>query len=205
MFGAYIRDRWSNYSDTLKAELTPAFEKELDKSLFRAMDFPTDYNTPNSSATVMARLWNGLTSSNQDFLTKPSTTPGVGGIPQWFTFDLGIKSQLSRLVVHTRDNEARFIYNSGTVKTWEIWGSNDPNPDGSWESWTKLLVCESVKPSGLPVGEYSAEDLAFVRAGWDFSFPAGTPKVRYIRWKTLANWGSVTHINMTEATFYGAN
>lgn len=204
-FGVYVRDRWLNASDTLEAELTPVFEKELDKSKFRAMDLPTDYNRPNSSTTVMARIWDGNTASNRDFLTKPSTTPGVGGIPQWFTFDLGATAKLSRLVVHTRDNEARFIYNSGTIKTWEIWGSNNPNPDGSWDSWTRLLVCESVKPSGMPVGAYSQEDLDYVRAGWEFTFPPGTPAVKYIRWKTLANWGGVTHINLTEATFYGSD
>jgi hypothetical protein len=199
-FKIFATDRWGNVSDTLTRTLTPLFETELDKSLFKRVDLPTDYSTPNQGNQVMELAWNGGGASDAggDFTTLPGH-----GIPQWFTFDLGVTAKLSRIVVYTRTN-SRFLYNSGCVKTWELWGSNSPNPNGDWDStWTYLMTCNSVKPSGLPVGENSAEDLAAVIAGWNFDFPTDIPPVRYIRWKTLANWGDVTHITIGEMTFYG--
>lgn len=195
-FGVYVRDRWGNLSDTLVGDFKPLFEQELDKSLFRVVNLPTDYNKPNLGHQIEAHAWNGSLSEN-DFTTEPGH-----GLPQWFTFDLGVKARLSRLVVWTRQS-SRFLYNSGAVKKWQIWGSNDPNTDGSWDSWQLLLTCTAVKPSGLPAGQNTAEDLAAVKAGWEFTFPLNTPPVRYIRWKTLANWGNVSHITITEITLYG--
>ncbi|GAA4311853.1 DUF5000 domain-containing lipoprotein [Compostibacter hankyongensis] len=197
-FGIYVRDRWNNLSDTLFEELTPLFEAKLDKTKFRKVDLPTDYNKANQNgAQVMEHLWDDSRSEN-DFTTLPGF-----GLPQWFTFDLGIKSKLSRMVVWTRTS-SRFLYQSGAVKKWEIYGSNSPAPDGSWDSWTLLMRCESIKPSGLPVGTNSQEDLDFVNAGWEFTFPPDAPPVRYIRWKTLENWGNVTHITLTEMDLFGA-
>ncbi|MBN9267002.1 MAG: hypothetical protein J0I75_20995, partial [Hyphomicrobium sp.] len=37
-----------------------------------------------------------------------------------------------------------------------IYGSNDPNADGSWDSWTFLRTCEAIKPSGSPAGTNTA-------------------------------------------------
>lgn len=199
-FKAYVTDRWSNVSDTLSATLTPLFEEELDKSLFKNGDLPTDYYKPNQGNQTMELAWNGggASGSGGDFTTLPGH-----GLPQWFTVDLGVTAKLSRLVVYTR-TDSRFLYNSGAVKTWEIWGSNNPNKNGDWDStWTYMMTCRSVKPSGLPVGENSSEDLASVIAGWNFDFPPDAPPVRYIRWKTLENWGNVTHITIGEMTFFG--
>src|SRR3546814_4699641 len=44
-------------------------------------------------------------------------------------------------------------------RRWEVWGSNEPAEDGSYEGWFKLADCESYKPSGAPVGELTAEDI----------------------------------------------
>jgi hypothetical protein len=197
VFAVYVRDEWGNVSDTLVKEIKPLYEQELDKSLFKAVNLPSDYTVPNLGSQVIEHAWNDSRSEN-DFTTQPGH-----GLPQWFTIDLGVKAQLSRLVVWTRMS-SRFLYASGAVKKWEIWGSNDPNPNGDWDStWTLLLTCEAVKPSGLPVGQNTAEDKAFADAGWEFVFPFDTPPVRYLRWKTLANWGNVSHITITELTLYG--
>ena len=198
-FGVYVSDRWGNVSDTLVKQLKPLFEQELDKSRFSAVNLETDYTTPNLNRQVIEHAWDNSLSEN-DFTTQPGH-----GLPQWFTFDIGAKARLSRLVVWTRAS-SRFLYKSGAVKKWEIWGSNAPNPNGAWDdSWQLLLTCEAVKPSGLPAGQNTAEDLAAVKQGWEFTFPLDAPAVRYIRWKTLANWGNVTHITITEISLYGQN
>src|SRR5690606_14879527 len=83
--------------------------------------------------------------------------------PQWFTFDLGVTAKLSRLVLFKRLSNA-YLYNSGAVKRWTLYGSNNPNPDGSFdESWIFLMDCNSYKPSGLPPGENTNEDLEYAR------------------------------------------
>ncbi len=197
-FGLYIRDRWDNKSDTITNEYTPLLEEFLDKSKFREMTLPTDYNAPHSGGTLrMLKIWDGLLSES-DFVTVPGH-----GLPQWFTFDLGVTAQLSRLVLFKRLS-ANFLYNSGAVKKWELWGSANPNPDGSWDdSWILLKECQSIKPSGLPPGQNTNEDLEYAAAGEEFEFSSELPPVRYIRWKTLENWGNVTHVNITEIDVFG--
>lgn len=198
LFGVVLRDRWDNYSDTIFATLTPWFEEELDKEKFEPMDLPTDYNTPhNGGSARMDKIWDGSQSEN-DFVT----TPGHG-LPQWFTFDLGETVRLSRLVLFKRLS-SRFLYNSGAVKRWSLYGSDNPNPDGSFdESWVFLMECNSYKPSGSPPGENTNEDLEYARAGEEFLFPEDAPPVRYLRWVTHENWGNVTHVNITEIDVFG--
>ena len=97
------------------------------------------------------------------------------------------------------------LYTNANIKEWEVWGSNDPNPDGSWDSWTKLMVCNSVKPSGLPRGQLSQQDINAALAGEVFTFPRNTPAVRYIRIKVLDTWDPAQndHSLIGELTFYG--
>lgn len=198
LFGVVLRDRWDNFSDTTFVTLTPWFEEPLDKTLFQEMTLPTDYNTPHNQGTArMNKIWDG-SHSESDFVTAPGH-----GIPQWFTFDLGVTAKLSRLVLFKRLSNA-YLYNSGAVKRWTLYGSNNPNPDGSFdESWIFLMDCNSYKPSGLPPGENTNEDLEYARAGEEFTFPEDVPAVRYLRWVTHANWGNVTHVNITEIDLFG--
>jgi len=197
VFGVVLKDRWGNRTDTLFNTLTPLFEEEIPKP-FARIDLPTDYSTPhNNGSAVLERIWDG-SHSESDFVTVPGH-----GLPQWFTFDLKNTVKLSRLVLFKRLS-ATYLYNSGAVKRWEIYGSNAPNPDGSWDdSWVLLMECQSVKPSGLPPGENTEEDRAYAEKGEEFLFPADAPPVRYLRWKTLENWGNVSHVNITEIDLYG--
>lgn len=196
-FGVVLKDHWGNQSDTVFKDVTPWFEEEIQKP-FAKVDLPTDYAAAHNNGTaVLERIWDDSQSEN-DFVTVPGY-----GLPQWFTFDLKATVKLSRVVLFKRLS-ANFLYNSGAVKRWEIYGSNNPNPDGSWDdSWELLLACQSIKPSGLPPGENTEEDRVYAAAGEEFLFPVDAPPVRYIRWKTLENWGSVSHVNITEIDMYG--
>lgn len=198
-FGITVRDRWYNRSDTLVREVTPWYEVLLDKTKFKKVNLPTDYNL-GYSGNNLENIWN-----DKHGLPDYVSTPGYG-LPQWFTFDLGSKAKLSRIKVHLRVfvlGNYNYLYNSGSVKRSELWGSTNPNPDGSWDSsWTLLRECQSIKPSGLPVGQYTNEDIDYANAGEEFIFE-NIPDVRYIRWKVLENWGSVTHANIDEIYIYG--
>lgn len=202
-FKITVKDRWNNSSDTLERIFHPWFEQKLDKTKFSQVNLPTDQNTPNAAGRGMFRIWDE-NYGNNDFVT----TVGFG-IPQWFTFDLGVKARLSRIIVYNRSSGATYIYNAGAVKEWEIFGSLNPNPNGSWDSsWTPLRdkPCVSFKPSGLPVGGYTNEDIQRQIDGEEFEFDANTIPVRYLRWKTTAVWGgkSISQINIVEITLFGS-
>jgi len=62
---------------------------------------------------------------------------------------------------------------------------------------------ESVKPSGLPVGQNSDEDLALMYKGEEFNFPSGAPAVRYLRFKINETWNKTTFFHIGELTFWG--
>ena len=79
----------------------------------------------------------------------------------------------------------------------------DPDLDGSWESWTLLLDAEMIKPSGLPMGQNSPEDIDVWRAGHEFLLPVDIPYVRYIRLKIEETWGAQYRFMIDEMTFWG--
>lgn len=197
-FGVFVRDRWNNRSDTVFTELVPLFEEKLDKTKFREVNLPTDTYQQHCCGGGMTDLWDKVWNNGNNTLhTKPNT-----GIPQWFTFDLGSKARLSRFKIHHRSGGA---YKAGDPKVFEIWGSNAPAQDGSWDSWTKLGTFESIKPSGEETP--TAEDIEYATViGQDFEFPnpENAPAVRYLRFKTTENWGGVTYIYLSELTFWGS-
>lgn len=193
-FGVVIRDRWENLSDTISGDFVPLLELELDKNEFRAYFLPTDQPTAGDYGGPLVNLWDNNVNSYYH------TSVGAG-MPQHCTFDLGVVAKLSRFKLWQRPG---WLYIHGNPKRWEIWGSTDPNPDGSFDSsWTKLVGCEMTKPSGLPAGEESNEDIAAANRGHEYVFPLDAPKVRYIRIKTLETWSGGDFIHINEMTFWG--
>jgi hypothetical protein len=198
VFGMYVQDRWGNYSDTLVTTLTPLFEKLIPKP-FKAVVLPTDNITSFNANNKIEKLWDGTVSSQNIYYTAVNS-----GIPSWFTFDLGKVSKLSRFLYQQRNDVALVQWGHGNPRYFEIWGSaTAPNPDGSWTGWTKLMDVESVKPSGLPVGQNSDEDLALMYKGEEFNFPSGAPAVRYLRFKINETWNKTTFFHIGELTFWG--
>ncbi|HWK57716.1 MAG TPA: DUF5000 domain-containing lipoprotein [Parapedobacter sp.] len=195
VFGVYVEDRWGNFSDTLVAELTPFFEEIIPKP-FETLVLPTDNTTLYSAADHMGNLWDGGEAHYQ--------TSYAAGVPTWFTFDLKATCKLSRFLYQQRTNSVVVRWGNGNPRYFEVWGTADtPNPDGSWEGWTKLMDVESIKPSGLPLGQYSDEDWELALRGEEFNFPLDAPPVRYIRIKVNETWGLATGIHIKELTFWG--
>lgn len=198
IFDIYVMDRWGNTSDTLHTMQTPFKESLLNKKLFNTYFLPND---------VACNAWGGnLANAWNDDFTPTAYVHSAGGddtFPMWFTFDIGGVAKLSRYKFYPL-NMKEHAFNRGNLKKWEIWGRADtPSADGSWEGWTKLMECESHKPSGSPIGQNTAEDLAVLENGEDFIFPGEIPSVRYIRFKIFETWGGINFIHFAEFTFWG--
>ncbi|MEC3878149.1 DUF5000 domain-containing lipoprotein [Parapedobacter sp. 10938] len=195
-FGLFVRDRWGNLSDTLYTFETPLFEVRLDPDQMKDYRLPTDAQL-GYSGSVEALFDGILTDSRRGYHSGNSAR-----MPQWFTFDMGVKAKISRMTYFMR--EGSFYYSLHNPRSFEIWGSNDPDPDGSFDSWELLLTYEQIKPSGLPSGQLSQEDIAAAEAGETVIFPIDVPEVRYIRFKTLRSWSNGTYVNFNELMIWGA-
>ncbi|GAB3012046.1 DUF5000 domain-containing lipoprotein [Niabella terrae] len=203
LFAAVIRDRWGNLSDTIQQTLTPIFEELIPKDRFKGIFLPTDTYEPHPQANhTVDKLWDGIIGPNGGvavFHTKPGS-----GMPQWFTFDMGQAAILSRFKLFHRGPGSQWSYQQGDPKRFEVWGSLEaPDPTGSWEGWTKIMDCNSYKPSGEgnPV---SNEDMIYATTtGEDYIFPDNPMPIRYLRFKILETWGFVDYMYITELTFWG--
>lgn len=192
-FGVYARDRWGNLSDTLIVTLTPLFEQLLDRTKMKGVVFSND--APLGHGGNIAGLFDGNVTSG--FYHSGD----AARMPQWFTFDMGVTAKLSRLTWFMRD---QFYYTLHNPRVVEIWGSNNPNPNGDFDAtWTLLGTHTAIKPSGLPEGQLSQADIDAAKAGETMIFPLNIPKVRYIRFKTLKNWSNGTYVNFYELMMWG--
>ena len=196
-FGVILRDRWDNVSDTLFAQLTPLEEYELNKSLFK--DNHLDGDEPFGGwGHILANAWDGITSGDNVGMAHTNT---FASFPISFTIDLGVTTKLSRYVYWSRNPDYEYMH--GNMKDWEIYGRSDKPVDGSWDGWTFLLKCESFKPSGLPSGQNTAEDIEHARNGEEFEFDIDVPEVRYLRFKALSTFSGTNMVHFHELTFYG--
>jgi hypothetical protein len=210
LFGFYVKDRWDNKTDTLKLSLTPVYEEMLDGTKFvdSRKKFPipqmlplpvsgkplaeiVDYN----STYVWKNLFDGNTGTM--FHTKQNYDQ-----PSWLPFDLTKITKLSRYKLWQRPTG--YLFNHGNPHEWEIWGTNDPT---DVNSWVRLDHRVMIKPSGLPLGSNSNDDVEIGTAGQEYEFPEDTPAVRYISWKNIDSWGSIEgslgFLHLQELTFWG--
>jgi hypothetical protein len=202
-FGLYVRDRWGNHSDTVGKIVKPFAEIQLDKKLFKPYKLPTDATFFGNHP--MSNLWNNIVAGGSSSSNTWLRTANGSGIPHWYTFDLGVNAKLSRFnfIPRGATDEQNLIYSAGDPHLFEMWGSSNPTPDGSYSSWVKLMSCETVKPSGLPIGTNSNDDIEKAKAGHEFKFPLDAPPVRYIRIKMLQTWGNSDYFWMAEMTIFG--
>ncbi|MGE7777546.1 DUF5000 domain-containing lipoprotein [Chitinophaga sp. NPDC101104] len=204
-FGVFLRDRWGNVSDTLLAELTPYFEKQLEKNKFRSNHLPGDGKLSVQWNITYESIWDGRWSSDfnmpydgsgNNWMNLDTNEPGLA--PVSVTIDMGVKAQLSRFRIN---HYYRYIHKD--MKRYEIWGSNNPAPDGSWDSWTLLTTYEQKKPSGLGYAVYNDEDAQAWVKGDQGDIPSNKPAVRYIRIRCLENWLGNGNLSLTELTLWG--
>lgn len=198
-FGFFIKDRWGNTSDTLMGEYTPLYEELLDKTKFREVGLPTDIGY--GWGLPMTNLWDGIFSGYNMWHSADK----LDGMPVWITFDLGTTAQLSRIGLWQRNQDGGWIYAQNNPREFEIYGSANPNPNGSWDnSWTLLAHHTVIKPSGLPVGQTNSTDVTAAETGEMMDVPLSAPKVRYIRVKILRTWTDGGYAaNIAEMSLWG--
>jgi hypothetical protein len=198
-FGIFVKDRWGNMSDTLMGEYTPLYEELLDKKKFKEVDLPTDIGY--GWGLAMTNLWDGIFTGYNMWHSADK----LDGMPMWITFDMGTLAQLSRVGLWQRNQDGGWIYAQNNLREFEIYGSANPDPNGTWDnSWTLLAHRTVIKPSGLPVGTTSAADLAAAETGELMDISLTAPKVRYIRVKVLRTWTDGGYAaNIAEMSFWG--
>jgi hypothetical protein len=214
-FAVYIKDRWDNKSDTLVKSLTPIAEEEIPKDKFSNAKMPGDAWEPVAGIAAFRfdQLWDGrVVTDGSGFFASASSYP----IPQHFTINLGRKVILSRFKLYPRGSE---IYSGDAPRTWELWGSDDPPLDGSYDNWHLLGKFEQVKPSGYgdgsTVGPITADDTQYFRGGGDYELqitdetPNAYMPLTHIRLKTLSTFAThgtetkTTSVIIGELTFFG--
>ena len=198
-FGIYVKDRWGNISPTLYKELTPMFETSFDKTKWSDAKLPNDIG--EGAGWGMSRIWDGIYGPGDNGFSSPG---GTGVWPQSITIDLGAVGKISRLLLYQRGDA--YIFSEGNLKQFEVYGDTDLDPTGNWDSWTLLGTFESVKPSGLPLGQHSSEDddVALV-SGENFIMPLDVPPVRWIRIKVLRTWAGGDNFQIGELFVFGDN
>lgn len=200
-FGVFVRDRWDNISDTLFFTMMPWREDYLDKKLMRYISVAGDVTWNNYSGGANNRAYDDII-GNGNYIH----TPFPEEFPHRYTLDLGVDVQLSRFLLWQRPG-SDVLYQHGAPKHFRIYGrADDPgagNNNDPLDGWILLTECRSFKPSGLPLGQNSAEDEAYAAAGEEFSFPRDIPPVRYIRLETLESWSGMQCSVVSELAFYG--
>lgn len=198
-FAFFVRDRWLNRTDTMYTTLTPKKEVLIDKNNFSV--YQCDNDTKMSFGTTVDLMWKGL--FNNEW---PCTyTDESSGVPTTITWSVGpAPVKLTRFNLLTR-REGSLYYSKGSPRRFEIYGSNDPTHDGDWSKWTKILTCEVVKPSGLPLGQENNADAAAGSAGFTFDFDEDTPPYRYLRLKCLQNWVGSYFIEIQNMSIWGTD
>ena len=199
-FGAYVVDRWNNFSDTLFFTATPWREDFLTKSEFKARSVYGDVGW-NFHGGTPEKAWNE-NYSNGDY----AHTYYPEEFPHRFTMDLGVTAKLSRFKFFQRPGDD-VLYQHGAPKHYKVYGrADDPgagNADDIFDGWTLLMECNSFKPSGLPVGQNSSEDVEFAALGEEFSFPRTIDAVRYLRFEMLESWSGMKCSTIGELSFWG--
>ena len=182
---------------------------DLDKSLFAEFHLPGDapiWVTSSSQGNALSNLWSGIFTGTTAAGRGWYRTADGAGYPQRFQFDLGVSAKLNSFTFWQRGviDQQTLVYANVNIKRWEIWGSNEPAADGSYDGWVKLADCESYKPSGTPVGQRTAEDIAYAQAGETFPIPADKPSVRYIRLNILETWSNAGAMFISEVSLNGS-
>lgn len=159
----------------------------LNKAKFANVKLPGDRWQAhlNNASWNIERAWDGITNNDNQLFHATRT-----GFPATITIDLGSLSELTSMKMWARTTGGA-LFNLGVISKFEIYGRATAPAlnDGSMTGWKKIMDGNSVKPSGLPLGQTNDLDLAYALAGEDYQFDTDAEPVRYIRFKVLDNWG----------------
>ncbi|MFD2903848.1 DUF5000 domain-containing lipoprotein [Sphingobacterium anhuiense] len=222
-YGVIIRDQWGNISDTIVRTLTPLEEVELKgikgyKGIVaysnenKNGEYILNYSAQGNSADLEVALFDGL-QTGSTYNTGKQWWGRNAPIPLQFSLDLGKKVQLSRVKLWGRNDNASLLFQATHPKEFEVYASNNPATDGSWDSWTLVGSFTGTRPSGLAFGvNATQEDQTYAQAGEDFEVAWDTQEsYRYFRVKVLCTWngvreqplGNALTVAISEMKFFG--
>ena len=199
-FKVVVKDRYENQSVevfpvTSDQTLTPLQEDLLDKSKFVQITLDND-DTWDAWGSSFSRLYNDNYNA-EDWAHTQGNKPR----PSILTIDLGVEVELSRFRVYQRGGNWGFRH--ANPKTYTLYGSlTFPGNDGNLDDWIKIRDCESIKPSGLPVGTLSNEDRQAILNGDEFEIDE-LIKIRYVRIAVHTSWGGNNATHIIDLDFWG--
>jgi len=199
-YRVYVQDRWGNKSPYLIKELTPLYETQWDKSLWTNARLASDVD--QTSGWVMEHIWDGIYGDVDNGFSCP---PGTGKWPVTITINLGTVGKISRIKYYQRGYLA--IFQEGNLKRFEVYGATKKNYVDDLSKWTLLGSFTSHKPSGLPFGQWTAEDKDVAcYSGENFTFPiALSVPIQFIRIRVLETWAGGDNFQIGELFVYGDN
>jgi hypothetical protein len=224
-FALYVRDRWDNRSDTLIQLITPLEEMKLPKTGWTDAALPTDSNYPadgDYGLWGLSNAWRGPEEpslNNYNPYYNSFASAATSPFPQHFTINLGYSAVISRMKLWPRTPSE--LYAGMAPRLIELWGSDNPPADGSWDNWFLLGKWEVFKPSGYDdtaankVGTVTAEDQQYFEYNQEYDLvptdeiPDPYRSVRYIRFKTLNSFASYQtgaiagYVVITEMALWG--
>lgn len=190
---------------TVKKEITVNVTKfgedpvKFDSKLFQHIILPGDNHVDRNSGWPASKIFDGNRASAGG---SNCSQPG----PHSLTLDLGVTGHLSYFHLFTWKSlgEGYPPFSEANVKKFEVWGAETLDESGSWDSWTKLLDCDVVKPSGLPLGQHNQDDLTASDLGQKFyNIDNYDVKVRYLRIKILETWEGMACYRISEIELHG--
>jgi hypothetical protein len=194
-FAIVVRDNYGNAIDTVKKNIVPLFEERFDKKKMSIMKLANDANFTN---------WEGMDAYIIDDNLETFGHSPANALPAAFTIDMGVTGKVSRVVMFNRFFNDSY-YSWGNPKDIKIYGRTDkPSLSGDWDEWGEPIIIGTLaKPSGLPSGTDTDEDVAFAEAGFEFVFPLDVPPLHYIRIVILSTQTGPTYTHPAEVDIYG--
>ncbi|MCL3779267.1 DUF4959 domain-containing protein [Prolixibacteraceae bacterium JC049] len=194
-FGAVVRDRYDNYSDTLYSVQTPLFEEEIefDESNLKVLANDTKRNS-------WSKPWSKLFDEDP---TNQSYVAFETPYPQIYSFDLNRNVKLSRFILWGRSDRH---YEGGNPVKFRLYGAKELPESVELEDWEFLGSYDVKRPSGLPfAADLTTEDKEFAERGFELLVPLDAPEVRYVRVVLDKTFGNTKYSYHSDIKLYGQN
>ncbi|MBD1426845.1 DUF4998 domain-containing protein [Sphingobacterium arenae] len=191
------------YTD-FKTEEILLIERELDYTRFAAHKLDNDPGDFSSSRVPF--LWNGNMEGTSAGSGGWYRTATGSGIPNQVTIDMGVSAKLTRFKFWQRGtvSEHTLLYANANPKKIELWGTDNPDPNGDYANWNKLGEYEVVRPSGLSPGQpVTAEDIAAAQEGHEITISMDAPVARFIRIRAMETFENQPHFFLSNISVFG--
>lgn len=225
-FRYYVADHWGNKTDYREFELTPKYEAECDKSLFKGQVLPPgEKKLKMYSNSNFSYLYNGVKNVPSHYKNGFQLQAKVYTFPLDFTLDLGETYYLSRMEIWPSFNDVEDLtkryaklYHDLDIKDFELFGAeflDMENPlfddDGNMNpNWTFIghFSNKRLDGSDLSWEDYPITDLEEYNYSHliprNFEFPLDGPKVRYLKFRLISNWRDTNdNVGFAEMSLYG--